>query len=125
MTDLTHLPTTAEYRRAFNEIRPRLSENQMKMLGYHLRRRSPVTATELADLVGYKDWRGVNAQYGRVGMLLRKQSKAFDGVGRQASEAFASFDKIPRKGGGYSEWTWMLHEPARDALNMLGWFPAK
>ena len=125
LKDLTHLPTAAEYRRAFGAIRARLTKNQLRMLEYHLRRRNPVTATELADHVGYKDWRGVNAQYGRVGMLLRQNSAALTGVGGQASHAFASFDKIPRKGGGYTEWIWVLHDPAREALNVLGWFPAK
>lgn len=125
MTELTSLPTAAEYRRAFSAISGNLTENQRRMLEYHLRRSSPVTASELAEHVGYKDWRGVNAQYGRLGALLREKSGVLAAMAGQASHAFASFDKIPRRGGGYAEWIWTLHEPAREALNSLGWFPAK
>lgn len=125
MAEPASLPTPSEYRRAFRAIFERLTVNQRHMLEYHLRRSRPVTATELAGQVGYKDWRGVNAQYGRIGALLRKQSQVLAGIPGQASHAFAWFDKIPRKGGGYSEWVWTLHDPAREALNSLGWFPAK
>jgi len=125
MEEPEFLPTASEYRRAFRAIDARLTENQRAMLKYHLRRGSPVTATELAEHVGYKDWRGVNAQYGRIGALLRKESHILASMAGQASHAFASFDKIPRKGGGYSEWIWTLHDQAKEALNSLGWFPAK
>jgi hypothetical protein len=124
MPEFSYLPTVAAYVKAFRAIEPRLSAKQRRMLGYHLRQSRPVTATELAELVGYQDWRGVNSQYGRVGRYLREQSSVFNNLPGQASHAFAWFDKIPRKDRKYSEWIWSLHDPAREALESLGWFPS-
>lgn len=125
MTEFPYLPTETEYRKAFRSIASKLTSNQRKMLELHLRQVRPVTATELADQVGYKNWRGVNAQYGRVGALLRKYSPVFANLPGQASHAFASFYQIPRKDKRYTEWVWALHGAARSALDSLGWFPSK
>src|SRR5436305_5038256 len=104
MTELPYLPTETEYRKAFRAIEATLTSNQKTMLELHLRQARPVTATELADQVGYKNWRGVNAQYGRVGALLRKYSSIFASLPGQSSQAFAAFHQIPRKDKRYTEW---------------------
>jgi hypothetical protein len=121
MATTEYVPSVEQYLRAFRSIAPKLTKKQREMLRFQLSARRPVTSTELATLVGYKDWRGVNSQYGRVGAMLRAEGRIFAGMSGQASAAFASFDKIPRKDKRYSEWLWTLHEPARTAMLELGW----
>jgi hypothetical protein len=111
--------STQEYRRAFVRILPMLTPNQLDMLRYHLGKQRPVTATELAAHVGYADWRGVNAQYGRIGADLRKQSARIAKMEGQKSHAFAEFAQVPRKNRSYPEWEWTLYPAVRRALNSL------
>lgn len=120
MPKCDYVPTKTAYVKAFRAILPTLTHKQIAMLEFHVKAGRPVTATELAELVGYVDWRGVNSQYGRIGSLLREQGPAFAGMPGQASHAFSSFDKIPRKDRQYAEWIWILHEPAREALASIG-----
>ncbi len=118
---LPALPSAAEYATMFEQLRPRLTENQVAMLSFHLAKERPVTATELAEHVGYADWRGVNAQYGRVGAMLRGLDPRLRELEGQESYAFARFDQIPRKDESYPEWIWTFHRPVEDALRTLPW----
>lgn len=115
------LPAAQEYAALFEAMRPRLTDNQLAMLRYHLKQGRPVTATELANHVGYVDWRGVNAQYGRIGAMLRELDPRLRALDGQESHAFASFSQIPRKDESYPEWIWTLHRPVEDALHLLPW----
>lgn len=115
------LPSAGEYAAMFEQLRPRLTANQVAMLRFHLARERPVTATELAAHVGYADWRGVNVQYGRVGAMLRELDPRLRDLEGQESYAFARFDQIPRKDESYAEWTWTFHRPVEDALRTLAW----
>jgi hypothetical protein len=117
------LPTSDEYRRLFEEIEAAgaFTDGQKRMLKYHVEVERPVTATELAEHVGFEDWRGVNLQYGRVGKLLRERSAVLAALDGQESHAFARFDQIPRKDKTYPEWVWTLHPPVVDALRRLPW----
>jgi hypothetical protein len=115
------LPTAHEYAALFEALRPRLTDNQLAMLRYHAEQARPVTATELANHVGYADWRGVNIQYGRVGKMLRELDPRLQELEGQESHAFASFHQIPRKDESYPEWIWTFHRPVEDALQSLPW----
>ena len=110
------IPPVEEYVAAFQRIGSRLTKNQRRMLEYHAAKEGPVTARELAKVVGYKSPGGVNAQYGTVGSYLREASSAIGRLEGQQSFAFASFDHPPGE-----EWRWHLHEPAAEALRWLGW----
>lgn len=92
-----NLPSVSEYADLFNRIRPRLTDNQVSMLRFHLAKERPVTATELADHVGYAGWQGVNVQYGLVGSRLRELDDRLRRLEGQKSYAFARFDQIPRR----------------------------
>ena len=110
------LPSVDDYVQAFKRIAGKLTSNQKRMLEYHAAKDTPVTARELATLVGYKNVGGVNAQYGTVGSRLREASPSIARLEGQKSFAFASFDQPPGE-----EWRWHLHEPVREALKRLGW----
>jgi hypothetical protein len=115
------LPSAAEYEELFQQLRPRLTDKQISMLSFHLAKDRPVTATELADHVGYADWQGANVQYGRIGSLLRELDNRLRQLEGQESYAFARFDRIPRRDGSYAEWVWILHEPVEEALRSISW----
>lgn len=109
------------YSAAFARVAPRLTANQRAMLKYHLQADRPVTATELAEHVGFSRHNAVNAQYGRVGRYLREVAPELAQMPGQKSFAFASFHKVPRADGAYSEWEWTLHAPVRRALRKAPW----
>jgi hypothetical protein len=115
------LPSAAEYAELFEQLRPRLTENQISMLRFHLAKERPVTATELADHVGYADWQGVNVQYGRIGSFLRELDDRLRLLEGQESYAFARFDRIPRRDSSYAEWVWIFHPPVEEALRSIPW----
>jgi hypothetical protein len=110
------LPLVEEYVAAFKQIAQRLTSRQRRMIEYHAAKDGPVSARELADIVGYRTFAGVNLQYGKVGTYLRAVSPAIAGLEGQQSYAFAKFEHPPGE-----EWLWYMHEPAIIALRQLGW----
>ncbi len=110
------IPSVTAYSDALDAVLPRLTKNQRGMLLYHLKAERPVSTTELANAVQFKGHRGVNLQYGNVGAKLIAHDARFGTLGTLASKAFSSFHKIPRLGGGYSEWEWTLLPPFQEAL---------
>ncbi len=65
------IPSVDEYIGALRAIQGDITKNQREMLRIHYSAPDhQITATELADGVGYKNFRGVNLQYGRLAYLL-------------------------------------------------------
>jgi hypothetical protein len=121
MIDTTQLPTTNDYAAAFDALRARLTPKQVRMLAFHRDIERPVTATELAARAGFASYRAVNAQYGRIGAMLREALPSLRPLPGVRSHAFASFHQITRADGGYAEWEWTLHPQVRAALSRLTW----
>lgn len=109
------LPSVAAYRRALSTVAP-LHRNHVALLTHHLRsHRHTVTATHLAKLVGYRSYRAVNLQYGRLGKRLGDALGAAykPPAGAQASYSIATF---LRPDEDHPDWEWKMHGPLVEAL---------
>jgi len=117
--DQHRLPSVAAYAQALDTLN--LSSKHRRLLACHFRaHKHTITATHLAKLVGYKNYRAINLQYGRLGKRLgdalgaayRPPSKA------QASYSIATF--IPPD-EDHPDWEWKMHAPLAEALRERRW----
>lgn len=110
-------PTVAEYKEALQAIRWNMRGRQPKLLPlhYHAPDRT-VTATTLADAVGYKGWQGANLQYGILAGwvcdYLCLDLPYYVAV-------FASFGS--ELGRAHWELSWIMIPQLAQALEELGW----
>ena len=112
------IPSTKRYRNALQRLARRITPNQRRMLCVHCaapRRR--MTATELAEAVGFKGHRGVNGQYGRLGSLLRDELDWHE----EGQRSFVIATFIPPSVTGERDWVWIMHQQLAKALEDLGW----
>ncbi|HWG45671.1 MAG TPA: hypothetical protein VN688_23115 [Gemmataceae bacterium] len=116
--DLPSLPSSQQYREALSRLAEALPSNHLALLRAHYRAPDhTATATDLAKAVGYQDYRGVNAQYGRLGTILREALNYEEGG--QESYIIASF--IPPGVNDNIDWLWVMHPELAEALEQLGW----
>lgn len=116
--ELSLLPSSNRYGAALRQISDSLSPKNFALLRAHYW--SPehsATASELARAAGYEDFRAVNLQYGRIGILLR-DALNFVSEG-QESYVIASF--VPPNARANPEWLWVMHAELAQALRALGW----
>jgi hypothetical protein len=114
------LPTVANYRRALTALAPS-HPNHKKLLRHHFRsHRHTVTATHLAKLVGYRSYRAINLQYGKLGRRIGLAlGLAYDPPpGAQASYSIATFI---RPDEDRPDWEGKMHGPLAEALRELKW----
>lgn len=122
---LDNLPSKEEYIKGFNDIKERISKNQLCLLQkQYYSPNKIVTATQLAELAEIKGGRPVvNSLYGRLGHLLA------DAIGLKPNQ---------RKSGDYNWWSilssgyvnknnfyWQMYEEVALALEALGWVNQK
>lgn len=67
-------PTPDAYEKAFAAIEDQITEKQLLMLAFHHAQPGrAVSATKLAEFIGYKNYNAVNMQYGRLGSMICQQ----------------------------------------------------
>jgi hypothetical protein len=112
------VPKAALYSDALARLSGRMSDIQRALLAAHYRAPGhAATARELAEATGIAEWEVVNAQYGRLGAMLR-DALDFRAEGQQ-SYAIASF--LPPGVRGNTEWLWIMHPELAEALSSQGW----
>lgn len=110
-------PSVEEYVRGFQSIERYLSENQREMLRTHYyASQQTVTMTELAQSVGYKNYRGGNLHYGKIGKLLCAELDWAYGVGINILVWFTHPSNSPN-----GQWLLTLHKEVAEALEKLKW----
>lgn len=117
---LPRVPTSEEYKGALHRLYTgeAITDNQKFMLvAHHKAPDLTITATELADLVGYKSWRGVNLQYGLLGKKLRRYLGYFE----QGVELYIIAYFIPPRSVGNKDWLLIMHPEVARAIIDLGW----
>ena len=88
------------------------------MLIHHCQMPSHITtAQELADFVGFKSYRGVNLQYGKLGMKIVKEINKDYGT----SGVLMLFTCVRPKGATNKDWLLVLRENVVHALEELPW----
>ncbi|NJL06437.1 MAG: hypothetical protein HC911_16340 [Chloroflexaceae bacterium] len=112
-----YLPSVADYKRGLQKLdrEKRIAENHRNMLIAHYNAPNhTITATALAQEVGYKRFTAVNLQYGTFGKKLREVMN-WSGPG-QESHIIASFYQDET-----GEWLWIMHDNLAQALKELRW----
>ncbi|MFN8400070.1 MAG: hypothetical protein U0X74_08645 [Anaerolineales bacterium] len=113
---LAAVPSVAKYKNAFRQISANLTPKQMAMLkAQYSAPRHTLTATQLANAAGYKNFKGANLQYGIIGTMLREALNYWDDDG-QASYVLSYFEKPDEE-----EWLIVMHKEVAQALRELKW----
>ena len=114
---LPEVPKMRRYIQALTTIETRITSTQRELLVAHWSAPNHViTATELSHAIGAKDFRAVNANYGRLGVALR-QELGYDVPGTK-SYVISWFKRSDKPG---THWELHMHRPLADALEQLGW----
>ena len=112
--------TRRQFQKALKAIHPHLHGGQLKMLRSHFHARGrETTASELAAVAGYVNYRGVNLQYGRVGVLLRAALGLPRAQGRTPQLGVFADIVAWHPDGDYGL---RLRQAFFDALNDVNWF---
>jgi len=108
------------FKAALASISPKISDRSLLALGAHfLAPNHTITATDLALTVGLSTYRGINAEYGRLGSLLRSVSPVLAALDGQKSHAIAAFQRPSSRSGN---WHLIMHAGLVEAITELGWF---
>ncbi len=108
--------TTDDYEEAFQALRDKMNKSDWRLLEAHYRAPGHVmTATELANKVGFAGYRAVNLRYG----LLAKKFLDFFGL---SLVKYVNVNALVRleKEKGDREWKWILRPQVVEALSKLG-----
>jgi hypothetical protein len=116
------VPTVEQYKAAFAglQMRNSISRKQQEMLkAHHDAPAHSISATKLATTVGYKSYRAVNSQYGRLARKVISELGITLPRGYVAVGILVGFVNP-----GYAEnphWLWVLRPNVAKALEQLGW----
>ena len=109
-----NLPSKKELVRALTEIKVSSKEKRMLAAHYSAPNRT-VTAGELAQTVGYKSYRAINGQYGKLAGNICTLLERFYG---HQTRVLALICRLPYKNDKVN---WIMHPQAAQALEELGW----
>ena len=111
-----YVPSVSDYKKAFLQIK--ITEKQKELLIHHCEMDSHITtAKELADHVGFKSYRGVNLQYGKLGMMIVQAINKDYG----SSGVLMLFTCVRPKGATNKDWLLVLRTNVVLALEELDW----
>lgn len=117
---LTAVPSVAKYKAAFLQIQANLTQGHEAMLrAQYTAPDHALTARELANAAGYKNFNGANLQYGKIGNMLREALNYWSDDG-QASYVLSYFLAPDR--ANEEEWLIVMHKEVAQALRELKWF---
>ena len=115
------LPTVAEYVTAFRTIEPEITDNQRAMLlVHHAAPARTMSATRLAEAVGFENSNGVNLQYGLLADKIAHEL-AVDLTGHVRVGILVEF--VDAGHAANEHWLWVMRPNVAQALEDLGWAP--
>jgi hypothetical protein len=109
----TQIPSTQAYKTAFLQL-GRIHKNYVSMLQAH--RVAPnfdVTATELADAVGYQNFNAANLHYGKLGSYIGE-------LLRLPQPEFCVKTLVTFRHDGV-EWHWIMRPEVIQTLDQVNW----
>lgn len=116
---LPAVPTVAKYKSAFLQIQEKLTSGHMAMLrAQFLELQHTLTARQLANSAGYKNFNAANLQYGKIGNMLREALNYWD----DSREASYVLSWLLRPNDPGKEWSIVMHKEVAQALRELNWF---
>ena len=106
-------PPVDEYVVALHAL-SNVTDRQIQMLRVHYKESErTMTATRLAELVGYSSYTAVNAQYGRLARLIGDLLNY-----SPEPEHLGSLVRFENRKG---EWHWLMRPEVAEALERVGW----
>lgn len=115
------LPTVAEYVTAFRAVAPDITDRQCQMLRvHHAAPARTMSATRLAEAVGFENCSGVNLQYGLLAEKIARQL-AIDLAGHVQVGILVEF--VDPGHAANEHWLWVMRPNVAQALEDLGWVP--
>lgn len=116
------LPTVAEYVTAFRAVEPRITPKQREMLQlHHAAQARVVSATRLAEEVGYDGYGGANLQYGELAKEIASALAIDVKDGDVAVGILVDF--VEPGYAGNQHFLWVMRPNVAQALEDLGWVP--
>ncbi len=108
---LERVPTPAEFQGAFEALDP-LPDSYRRLLCCHYAAPNrDVTATELSQLVGYRNYNAANLHYGTLARWVAEYVHVHPAM---ALDLLVTMEK-------QEEWHWCLRPEVAAALEQLGW----
>ncbi len=115
------LPTVAEYVTAFRAIEPEITQKQRDMLRlHHAAPARTMSATRLAEAVGFETFTGVNLQYGLLADKVARQL-AVDLADHANVGILVEF--VDPGHAANEHWLWVMRPNVGQALEDLEWAP--
>ena len=115
------LPTVAEYVTAFRAIEPEITDKQHELLRlHHAAPARTMSATRLAEQVGFEAFNAVNLQYGLLGDRVAHEL-AVDLSGHAAVGILVEF--VDPGHAANEHWLWVMRANVAQALEDLEWVP--
>lgn len=119
--DQEYIPSAEEYKAAFIAVEPDITDTQRAMLKAHYHAPNyTVSATELANAVGYNSFQTANAQYGTLARLVG--DNIYWPNRNNHITLYILVDFVPPNQNPKKQWLWILHPQVVQALNELQWF---
>ena len=116
--ELPAVPSVERYKDAFRQLEDSLNDKHMTMLKAHYNAPNhTITATEIAEQVGYTSFRGINSLYGNLAKTIREVMQYHEPGVRLA--VFSFFNKPT--GSRAEHWQLIMHDNVARALEELGW----
>jgi hypothetical protein len=115
------LPAIAEYVTALRAVESEISEKQRAMLrAHHASPARTISATRLAEAVGFESFNGVNLQYGLLADKIARQL-AVDLTDHANVGILVEF--VDPGYAANEHWLWVMRPNVAQALEDLGWVP--
>jgi hypothetical protein len=115
------LPSVRDYERAFRAVERKISSNQRKMLEFHHAQPArTVSATKLAEHIGWSDYGAVNVQYGILAHSICREL-GID-LGENVKAGVLVDFAYPHQAANM-QFLWVMREHVAIALEELGWVP--
>lgn len=106
------IPSAQEYIAAFRAVASDLTDSYLEILRVHYRAPGrTVTATQLSRAMGYRNYRGANLHYGKLGGLVGRR---LGWRPKMQLKVLVSFEKPG------NEWHWIMRPQVARALEELG-----
>ncbi len=113
------VPSAQEYARAFRALESTITANQRTLLRvHHAAPARVISATRLAESVGFDGYGAVNLQYGKLGLEVAK-ALGYDLGERVKVGMLVEF--VDPKYAANEHWLWVMRQPVVQALESIGW----
>ena len=112
------IPTVEEFKNVLTAIAREPKWMKLLLAHYHAPGRT-MSATQLAEAVGYEDYRGVNLQYGKLGYKVGKALQHTPTVTYADGRPIWTWVLATGKRTDGGEWIWTLRPELAQALEEL------